>query len=81
MLSPDIQFGTGTIVHIAAANGPLALLKSLIMECGVDPNEADTNGCRPLYLAIRGGREQQAMSLINEAPGVDMRRHRAGSLC
>jgi hypothetical protein len=43
-LSPDTRCGTGTVVHIAAKYGPLELLKSLIMERGVDPNEARTDG-------------------------------------
>ena len=72
VLSPDTQCGKGTVVHIAALHGPLALLKLLIIERGVDPNEADTDGWRPLPLAIDGGREGGVSFLINEAPGVDI---------
>ena len=72
VLSPDTPCDGGTFVHVAAAHGPLALLKSLILERGVDPNEARTDSWRPLPLAIDGGREQEALFLINEAPGVDI---------
>ena len=51
---------------------PVCVAKSLIMEHGVDPNEEATNGWRPLHLAIDNGREQGALFLINEAPGVDI---------
>ena len=57
---------------MAAAHGPLELLKSLIMERGIDTSEVDADGWRPLHIAIKGGREQEAFFLINEAPGVDI---------
>ena len=72
VLSPDTKCGKGTVVHLAARYGPLELLKSLVMERGVDPNETTTDGWRPLHIAIDEGREQEALFLINEAPGVDI---------
>ena len=42
------------------------------MERGVDPNEARTDGWRPLSIALYAGREQEAFFLINEAPSVDI---------
>ena len=72
VLSPAFRCGGGTVVHLAAKYGPLELLKSLIMDRGVDPNEVGTDGWRPLHFAIYAGWEQEALSLINEAPGVDV---------
>ena len=72
VLSPDAQYDAGTVVHLAAEYGPVELLKSLVVERGVDPNEARTDVWRPLPIAIDNGREQEAIFLINEAPGVDI---------
>ena len=72
VLGPGARCDTGTIVHIATIFGPLELLKSLILVRGFDPNEARTDVWRPLPITINNGREQEAMFLINEAPGVDI---------
>ena len=72
VLSPDTPCGNGTLKHIAATFGLLELLNLLILERGVDSNEVNVDGVRPLHLAIKARLEQEALFLINEAPGVDI---------
>lgn len=59
---------TITFVNAVAARGSVSLLRYLVSECGMDPNQCSA---RPLLAALVNNSDRNALYLINEA-GADV---------
>jgi hypothetical protein len=73
VLDASIDLGpSGHFVHGAAAADAVGLLRFLIFERGVDPNQLDGGGGTALHAAIVEDKERAALFLVVEVVGSDL---------
>lgn len=74
VLDPNIQVDARErLIHVAASVPfGLSLLRYLVVDRGMDPDEPQATDCTPLILAIINDMEEAALWLIDEAPRVNV---------
>jgi ankyrin repeat protein len=72
LIDPNARPSGTPLVYMAGGFNAVGLLRFLILECGVGPNQAVANGSTALHVAINHKHERAALFLIQEAPGVDI---------
>jgi ankyrin repeat protein len=72
VIGPAMEVGGGvSLLHSASACGGVGLLRSLVLDRGMDPNSLN-HGMDPLHVAIGTKQHASALFFINDAPGADV---------